>query len=1448
MISQLRTEHVTGSVADNLRIQQGGFPAITNNNEGTNLKLILDHMVSSLKRLHGFGSAIENIGAQVRSGEAFTFDTQEGIELSKSGVDVGKLADFEGGMVLSSSVGDLRFDAGGKEAFRIKPAGTITVPVNSEFDNSYGLSFSSDPTAELATAEASISHNIASGFTLNTNVGNTLYSAADAHSFSTGGQDSVFNIDVIGSILFNDKKLRLRDEDVFLHSPSDGTAHLEADIEIRLDAPVHYFSVGSNDKALIDMSSSILAPVANYGMDLGTSGERWSITYAENADFDRELVALRLSSSAGSSVGGGLTIGGTSYLTDNTQFEGSIAGHDGALDIAGAMTSSEGARVEGDAYVASTSRFIGSAQFDGDVSILGTLDVNNIDTQNRTEEVLEVSDARILAAAGSDSTSDNAGYLIGGSGQDDAVAGMLWDSSGSALDMSIASESQLQVKDGSILPGANNDVDLGSDSFEFKDVYIDGTAYVDDLDIEGSAVIDTTLDVGGATDLAGTLMVTGSADMLSNLDVAGIVQFDSTLNVSGAAMITSTLGVVGEASLSSSILAKSDIKFYDDDASNYFSIASRPDLSSSYHLTFPLFGGIDKQVLANYTTGTLDWYTMPSIEFKTFAAKLGEDITFTGGSSTLQIDNLPVGSEVPNTYNSASELPADISALSINEADFYINGNLATSGTTEDYVLSGPRHIDVMFPLYKDDIIKLRTKVNTGDLWGATTLEATNLDPNDTDGDGLTDNEETNIYGTDPLDADSDNDGLSDGEEAGSLISSAWAFWKWNARMYSDLEKTTVADTDGDDILVWGDSSGNGRDLIQPIDESGNYITTVAKYFDSSGPGVLADETGVASGALEVDDIPFSNEGGTVTIAMDAYAVFSYSYYTDYLLTINASEALNTGQLNDFMLGLYLYRGTNLRLYYNNASGTLTNAGTIQTLTSDESAGLLLELDLDPETNELGVTAYVNDVSQPAYQGNLTIFDEDFDIGAITLNSRYRDATVPTREYHRTKGVAVFDRALTLDEKLKVMDYVSSDSDATLLNITDPLDADSDNDGLSDGTEVNTHGTDPLDADSDNDGLSDTIEVNTHGTDPLDADSDNDGLSDGTEVAYNSIFDSLMFDPNNSDTDGDGVLDGNEDEDLLKLMVTDPEGTTSTMGLPLSLESPGEYTVILSGTIPSGSSIGIDMHMWGAAGGSYGGLGGYTNGTLSLTAGQTYKVWVGEGGNIASYADRVTSPIFGGGGSIGYPASNYDPKVGTGGGLSGIFLGTAEHENSLMIAGGGGGGTYFTYAGGQWWYGGSGGGLEGGIDSYSPHRAVGGFTGQLIPGTHTPAGQTEGGEAVSGETNYGTNNTAGSALQGGLGAVAGAQLRTAAGGGGGYYGGGTSETNNPMGGPAGGGSGYVHPTLVTSGSTTQSTRGTVAGINNTDLYNGEAGERTTTPTVALAQAPNGQVVFASLSS
>ncbi|HVJ15060.1 MAG TPA: hypothetical protein VM686_06450, partial [Polyangiaceae bacterium] len=117
----------------------------------------------------------------------------------------------------------------------------------------------------------------------------------------------------------------------------------------------------------------------------------------------------------------------------------------------------------------------------------------------------------------------------------------------------------------------------------------------------------------------------------------------------------------------------------------------------------------------------------------------------------------------------------------------------------------------------------------------------------------------------------------------------------------------------------------------------------------------------------------------------------------------------------------------------------------------------------------------------------------------------------------------------------------SADADAGATT-TDPLDADTDDGGVSDGSEdtnldgaidaAETNPNNPADdtvvTDSDGDGLSDDVEE-TLGSDPNDADSDDDGAIDGEEANPGSDSDGddliNVLDP---DSDDDGLFDGTE--------------------------------------------------------------------------------------------------------------------------------------------------------------------------------------------------------------------------------------------------------------------------------------------------------------------------------
>lgn len=117
---------------------------------------------------------------------------------------------------------------------------------------------------------------------------------------------------------------------------------------------------------------------------------------------------------------------------------------------------------------------------------------------------------------------------------------------------------------------------------------------------------------------------------------------------------------------------------------------------------------------------------------------------------------------------------------------------------------------------------------------------------------------------------------------------------------------------------------------------------------------------------------------------------------------------------------------------------------------------------------------------------------------------------------------------------------------------TDPCNADTDGDGLSDFEEVRRFGTDPLKADTDGDGLNDEVELVEIGTDPRVADTDGDGLVDGREVERKT-------DPRKPDTDGDGLTDGQEvDQQKTDPLRPDTDGD--------GLEDGQEVTVV--GTDP----------------------------------------------------------------------------------------------------------------------------------------------------------------------------------------------------------------------------------------------------------------------------------------
>lgn len=110
--------------------------------------------------------------------------------------------------------------------------------------------------------------------------------------------------------------------------------------------------------------------------------------------------------------------------------------------------------------------------------------------------------------------------------------------------------------------------------------------------------------------------------------------------------------------------------------------------------------------------------------------------------------------------------------------------------------------------------------------------------------------------------------------------------------------------------------------------------------------------------------------------------------------------------------------------------------------------------------------------------------------------------------------------------------------------------------------------------DADGDGLPDAIELGSGLTDPNDADTDNDGLLDGSEdLDHDGIVDMTETNPADADTDDDGLSDGEEqgilapkDADTDDDLLNDGQEAGRAVGIPAGTSGGGATAVPYLGT------------------------------------------------------------------------------------------------------------------------------------------------------------------------------------------------------------------------------------------------------------------------------------------
>ena len=108
--------------------------------------------------------------------------------------------------------------------------------------------------------------------------------------------------------------------------------------------------------------------------------------------------------------------------------------------------------------------------------------------------------------------------------------------------------------DSHLIPATDSLYDLGSSTLEWSNLFLDGTAHIDTLDVDGNAGIVGNLTVTGSSEFNNTLagdgnfggnvIVKGNTSVSGNIDTAGNTSIGGTLTATGATQLGSTVTVV----------------------------------------------------------------------------------------------------------------------------------------------------------------------------------------------------------------------------------------------------------------------------------------------------------------------------------------------------------------------------------------------------------------------------------------------------------------------------------------------------------------------------------------------------------------------------------------------------------------------------------------------------------------------------------------------------------------------------------------------------------------------------------------------------------------------------------------------------------------------------------------------------------------------------------------
>jgi hypothetical protein len=203
---------------------------------------------------------------------------------------------------------------------------------------------------------------------------------------------------------------------------------------------------------------------------------------------------------------------------------------------------------------------------------------------------------------------------------------------------------------------------LGTATKEFRDLYLDGTAHIDTLDVDENATVAGTLGVTGNTTLSGTLNTGGitgtSATFSNNVDVSGTATI-ATVDINGGNIDATQIGVTNP----------DTARFTTVETSNLASLAT-VDING---------GNIDGTIIGATTPDTATFTTATANNG--FTGDLAGNVTAPAGTSTF--DNLTATGTI--TGNVSGDITGNVTASTGSSTfnDVTINGTLnMDAGTT----------------------------------------------------------------------------------------------------------------------------------------------------------------------------------------------------------------------------------------------------------------------------------------------------------------------------------------------------------------------------------------------------------------------------------------------------------------------------------------------------------------------------------------------------------------------------------------------------------------------------------------------------------------------------------------------------------------------------------------------------------------------------------------------